>query len=225
MIILESEELEFLKGLIMSLKDKVYNAILNDIISLEYNPGDILNEKNLIEKYECSKSPVREALMTLCAENVIRNIPRYGYEVIRLTKEDISEMIQFRLILESGMLKLQYDKFSEDQIRELENIDKKCQLECSDVWIHWAYNVEFHLKLVEFCGSTYAVEELEKCMNRLKRAYAQYYRNKSDIKLLSADTKHHTEIIKGLRDKDSNLIIKNLTADLNDFGGLENYFV
>ncbi len=209
----------------MSLKDKVYNAILEDIISLEYQPGDILNERSLIEKYECSKSPVREALMTLCAENVLRNIPRYGYEVIRLTKEDISEMIQFRLILERGMLKMHFDRFSPAQIAELEEIDERCQRDCSDVWTHWAHNVEFHLKLVESCGSRYAKEELERCMNRLKRAYAQFYKSTSDIKLLSADTKHHAEIIAGLKNKDSELILSNLTADLNDFGGLENYFV
>lgn len=45
-----------------SLKDTIYNAILEDMFSLEYKPGDILNEKALVEKYECSKSPVREAL-------------------------------------------------------------------------------------------------------------------------------------------------------------------
>lgn len=42
-----------------SLKEKVRNAILEGIFSGEYQPGDILNEKSLIEKYECSKSPVR----------------------------------------------------------------------------------------------------------------------------------------------------------------------
>lgn len=40
-----------------SLKEKVRNAILEGIFSGEYQPGDILNEKSLIEKYECSKSP------------------------------------------------------------------------------------------------------------------------------------------------------------------------
>ncbi|MDD7602685.1 MAG: GntR family transcriptional regulator, partial [Firmicutes bacterium] len=77
-----------------SLKETIYHAILEDILSLEYRPGEILNEKTLIEKYNCSKSPVREALLALCADHVLRNIPRYGYEVIRLTTEDIQEMIQ-----------------------------------------------------------------------------------------------------------------------------------
>ena len=87
-----------------SLKETVRNAILEGIFSGEYQPGDILNEKSLIEKYECSKSPVREALMTLCNERVLRNMPRYGYEVTRLTMDDINEMLEFRLYLEHGIV-------------------------------------------------------------------------------------------------------------------------
>ena len=44
-----------------SLKDAMYKAILQDILSYEYKPNDILNEKALVEKYGCSKSPVRES--------------------------------------------------------------------------------------------------------------------------------------------------------------------
>lgn len=87
-----------------SLKDAIYNAILESIISQEYRPNQVLNEKTLVEKYGCSKSPVREALVSLCNDNVLRNIPRYGYEVVRLTVEDIQEMLQFRLVLEGGLL-------------------------------------------------------------------------------------------------------------------------
>lgn len=35
--------------------------------------------------------------MTLCNERVLRNMPRYGYEVTRLTMDDINEMLEFRL--------------------------------------------------------------------------------------------------------------------------------
>ena len=106
-----------------SLKETIYNAILEDIIALEYRPGEILNEKTLIEKYNCSKSPVREALLALCADTVLRNIQRYGYEVVRLTMEDIHEMIQFLYILESGILQLRMPRFTPSQMERLEAID------------------------------------------------------------------------------------------------------
>ena len=85
-----------------SLKDQVYESILEDIFQGNVSPGDILNEKALLEKYHCSKSPVREALMALCADGILKNIPRYGYEVVRLSKEDIYDNAGFPLCLGAG---------------------------------------------------------------------------------------------------------------------------
>lgn len=208
-----------------SLKDTIYNAIMEDIFSMDYRPGDILNEKNLVEKYNCSKSPVREALISLCSDNVLRNIPRYGYEVVRLTVEDINEMIQFRFILEGGILRERYERITSTQMDRLEAIDEKCNRETSDVWKHWEYNTEFHLKLIAFCGSNYALEELTRCMNRLKRAYAQFYWDKWNMDFPPADTRYHAQIISCLREKKIDDALNYLKLDLCDFGGLEKSFV
>ena len=203
-----------------SLKEAIYNAILADIFSMDYRPGDILNEKKLVEKYNCSKSPVREALITLCNENVLRSIPRYGYEIVRLTKEDIAEMIQFRSILEGGILSEYYTQLSASQLDRLAEIDAKCQMETTDAWKHWEYNTEFHLKLIGFCGSNYALEELTRCMNRLKRAYAQFYWDKWEHDGVPRDTRHHAQILECLRKKDLSGTLHYLKEDLSDFGGL-----
>jgi DNA-binding GntR family transcriptional regulator len=204
-----------------SLKDTIYSAILEDIFSMEYRPGAILNEKSLVEKYNCSKSPVREALITLCNENVLRNIPRYGYEVVRLTMDDVSEMLQFRYILEGGMLSERHDRITDAQLERLEAIDAKCRIENTDVWKHWEYNTEFHLKLIGFCGSNYALEELTRCMARLKRAYAQFYWDKWNQGFLPTDTRHHAQILDFLRKRDIEQVLHYLKDDLSDFGGLE----
>lgn len=208
-----------------SLKGTIYNAILEDILTLEYQPGQILNEKALIEKYNCSKSPVREALLTLCSDNVLRNIPRYGYEVVRLTMEDIYEMIQFRYILESNMLSLHLTHFTPAQLERLAAIDALCQASDGDLLYHWELNTQFHLKLIGYCGSTYAVEELTRCMNRLKRAYAQCRWTKLEDSSYHLDTRNHAGILDCIRQKDTQGALRYLRDDLNDFGGLERIFV
>lgn len=91
-----------------SLKNIVYQETLDGIIRGEYKANQVINEQELVEKFGFSKSPVREALVSLCNEGVLRNIPRYGYEVVRLTRQDVDEMLAFRYILESGMLKKCY---------------------------------------------------------------------------------------------------------------------
>ena len=201
-----------------SLKDAIYNAILESIISQEYRPNQVLKEKTLVEKYGCSKSPVREALVSLCNDNVLRNIPRYGYEVVRLTVEDIQEMLQFRLVLEGGLLSANCEKFGAAQLDCLEQIDQACRSATDDIWSHWAFNTEFHLRMTAFCGNNYALDQLQRCMDRLKRAYAQFYWGKPQA-ALAFDTKNHSAILHALQAKDLDAILQYLKDDLNDFGG------
>ena len=205
-----------------SLKDTIYKAILQDILSYEYKPNDILNEKALVEKYGCSKSPVREALLELCADNVLRSIPRYGYEVIRVTRDDVRDMLQYRYILERGLLMEHFQNFSDTQIDRLADLNEKCS-KAADFWEHWAYNTEFHLKMILFCGNGYAAEALRRCMDRLKRAYAQFYWDDPESVHFSMDTRNHEAILKALRSKDGPALAAALAEDMNDFGGKRLY--
>ena len=65
-----------------SIKELVYEGILNDIIQGVYPANSILNERTLVEKYGGSKTSVREALVQLCSEGILKNIPRYGYQLL-----------------------------------------------------------------------------------------------------------------------------------------------
>ncbi len=207
-----------------NLKEFVYNSILEDIYSSFYSSGDILNEKAMIEKYNCSKSPVREALLSLCADGVLRNIPRYGYEVIRLTKEDIFEMLQFRLALEGGILKERYRNITEDDFKELERLNEFCKINDIDARTHFEHNIRFHVKLIECCGNQYATAQLKQCMIRLKRAYAQFYWNPNIDIMYSMDTRHHAEILDNLKQGRIDDALFDLKADLSDFGGTSMFF-
>ena len=62
----------------MTLKEQVYNQIFDDIAQGKYQANDILTESKLMEKYQVSKSPVREALIELCKDEVIHSLPRLG---------------------------------------------------------------------------------------------------------------------------------------------------
>ena len=203
-----------------NIRDTVYKSILDSIVSLEFQPGDILNEKALVEKYHCSKSPVREALLTLCTEGVLRSIPRYGYEIVRLTRDDIYEMIQFRYLLESGMLQISYQSLQPGQLARLEQINRQCQDCSADVWEHWRYNTDFHLTLIGFCGNCYVRDALSRCMDRLRRAYAQCYWNKWDNTIPPMDTRNHRLILDALAQRNLQALLRALAVDLNDFGSL-----
>jgi len=203
----------------ISIKEKVYNLILEDILSMEYKPNDILNEKALIEKYGYSKTAIREALLVLCEEQTLRNLPRFGYQVVHLTRDDIWEMLLYRGIMEVGILSYSYDSFTEEQLAQLEAIDKKCSETDKDIWLHWEYNCQFHLTMISFCNNSYVEEMLRKTLKRLRRAYAQLYGDSRFTSSFSVDTSNHKDIIQALRSKDLEALRTALRRDINSFGG------
>lgn len=201
-----------------SLKDKIQNLIMESIFASEFKPQQILTEKTLIDRYGCSKSPVREALVSLCSDGVLRNIPRCGYEVIRLTKDDIDEILNYRLILESGLLKSCYNKITKSQLLKLEALDELCNQKNDLLKDHWENNCNFHLFLISCSGNQFAYNELKRSLSILYRAYAQYYWLTWDENLIPGDMKTHKEIIASIQNKNVDNIEKLLSLDLNNFG-------
>ena len=189
-----------------SLKTQIYNAILDHIFSGEFKPGQILNEKELVEKFGCSKAPVREALIALCSDNVLR-----------LTSEEIEEIQNYRLILETGYLRNCYQNLTKLQLSELTRIADRCLSPESTVWEHWEANTEFHLTLLSFAHNRYASEQLARSMAILKRAYAQFYWHTWNQSVPSIDVQHHYPIIESLEKKDIERAIQLLKEDLSDF--------
>ena len=160
-----------------NLKDFVYKSIESDILAGNLHSGDIINEKDLVEKYGGSKSPVRDALIALCADGILKSIPRYGYEIITYSVDGVYSMLQFRFVLESGFISRKIDTLTERQLAELEQLNEDCKNDERTPFEHWAANETFHLKLMSFWHNDYALQELRLTMNRLTRAYAQFYWN------------------------------------------------
>lgn len=201
-----------------TLKDIVYQNIMNGILSSEYKPNDIITERELIEKYGCSKSPVRDALVTLCNENVLISHPRYGYEVVRLTSLDIQNILEYRFILEGSLLEKCCSDITPAQINELRHLDAVCESTLKEnMWKHWEANTQFHLTLASYSNNQFAQRQLNYAMLTLKRAYAQFYWQKWITDNPNDDVRFHENIIKSLETNNLEQCLSYLQSDLNDF--------
>lgn len=187
-----------------SLKEQVYNSILQDIIQGVYSQEDILSERALIEKYGVSKSPVRDALIELCNERVLRSIPRYGYEIVRLTERDVKDIIEFRAILEVECLDAVCRSADDKALRELleyarRNSDADRP---EDVLKHWDNNLRFHLRLNALAGNQYCYGVIRDSLNTLTRAYAQFYWDRWQRVRFIATSQAHIDTVQALLERD-----------------------
>lgn len=199
----------------LTLKELVYNAMLQSIVNGEYVAGQILNEQTLIEQFGYSKSPIREALIMLCNEGVLRNIPRYGYEVVRLTANDIKEIMDYRRILECGLLQACFTNITKRQLDQLKEVYYmgKLQEKEADALTQWESNQSFHLMLSSFANNDYSYKSLQQALKSLKIAYAQTYGQEWENSAAEV-VDLHVEIIKGIEEQNAERSVTALHDDL-----------
>lgn len=83
----------------MSLADKIFVTLENDILTGKYKYGELLTEARLCEELGVSRTPVHEALVMLENEGLVIDVTK-GVEVRGITKEDVWDIMEIRLRIE-----------------------------------------------------------------------------------------------------------------------------
>jgi len=87
-----------------TISEKAYTLLRGDIISGALAPGAKLRLQTLQERYGLGLSPIREALMLLCGEDLVSNEGQRGFSVSRLSKKDLLDLMSARVSIESTLL-------------------------------------------------------------------------------------------------------------------------
>lgn len=83
----------------------VYRAIKSDIETGALLPGEQLSEAMLVERTGASRTPVREALRRLAAEQLVDIEPRRAPTVARLSLQRARALFDYRRLLEPAAMK------------------------------------------------------------------------------------------------------------------------
>ncbi len=200
-----------------TLKEMIYRQITDGIVCGEYKGGQILTEKELSEHYDVSKAPVREALLILSSEGILKNIPRYGYQVVSFTLEQVADLMEFRSVVEDYILVRGFSLVSAEDIAALRALVAPDAGEDTDMWRHWEINARFHLRLAAVARNEYMSRQLEIALHLLKLAYAQFYWSQWNSASIPNDLKNHGGIVQAIEDKDLETARLYLKRDLKDF--------
>ncbi len=89
------------RRIVKSTLDSQFAAVLRaDILSGQMRPGERLTEIILAEESGLSRGTIRAALRLLVAEGLVTQVPYSGWEVARITANDIWELFTLRSALE-----------------------------------------------------------------------------------------------------------------------------
>ena len=101
-----------------SLKERIYDVLKEGIMAMDIYADDAklrLDERQLSEQLNISRTPIREALARLEQEGLVRVIPRRGVFILRKSVDEILEMITVWAALESLASRLITERASEEE--------------------------------------------------------------------------------------------------------------
>lgn len=80
-------------------EDPIYSELKRRIVLMDYQPGDVLREKDLIKEFGVSRTPVREALIRLEVEGLVRIFPNQGTIVTEVSFQQLRDVFEIRSFL------------------------------------------------------------------------------------------------------------------------------
>lgn len=102
-----------------SLAQKVYLSLKDAILTLTFNPGEILRKPEICAELGVSRSPVAEAVARLASEALVDVVPQAGTFVARFSMEEIREGAFLREALEVAAIDMVARSITEDQLVQL----------------------------------------------------------------------------------------------------------
>ena len=138
-----------------------YQHIKRDIIFGRLAPGSKLKLDGLRERYTASMSTLRETLNRLASEGFVDAMDQRGFFVTPVSREDLIEIARLRILLECHALELSVANGDTDwegnlvaAHHKLHLMEQKMLEGDESEKENWKrYDWEFHLALIQACGS------------------------------------------------------------------------
>ena len=138
-----------------------YQRIKRDIIFGDLSPGAKLKLDGLRQRYSASMSTLRETLNRLASEGFVEAQDQRGFFVTPVSREDLTEIANLRILLECHALRLSIGNGDTDWEGNLVAAHHKLHLmeqkmlsgdeSQKEDWKR--YDWEFHKALIQACGS------------------------------------------------------------------------
>ncbi|WP_207005610.1 GntR family transcriptional regulator [Trinickia mobilis] len=140
----------------------LYEQLKTMAVLYTIRPGERVNELELAEKFQVSRTPLREALNRLVAENLLLFVPNRGFYVRELNRQDIFDLFELRRSIESSAVQLAVQRTDDKDVRALRKFWKdvmknKAHAPAAELVTR---DEEFHVRLVAMSGNNEMVRAL-----------------------------------------------------------------
>lgn len=141
------------------------------IIMGELQPGTPLRLDELARSLGMSISPIREAVRQLEALGLAKHVPHQGARVVPFDVDDLRDLFEVRLALESLAVRRAAARVTPDQVDAgrayLRDLDEA--REGQDVLAAMRAHTDFHFALYDACGAPWLLQMIRPAWDRTER--------------------------------------------------------
>lgn len=189
---------------LISIRERAYLHLKDLILEGELKTGDRLVERELAERLNISRTPIREALFRLESQGFVKTVPRKGVIVADISDKEIIEVFTILSSLEVLAVKLAVQKLDEETKKKFEASIRKVEACLQD-----KNNTDFSSLHTELNYLIYSSAKSSKLYDMLSglsdyiRAFAKTgYKN---VGRPEQSMKEHIEMMKAILDQETEM--------------------
>lgn len=187
----------------LPLRDQVIQSILNKIQHHELTVEDTFTEQQICDELGISRTPVREALIKLTSDKIIKRIPRKGYKIIELEDKAKINLYTILATLDALAATLAIDNMEEEDYLKMEEFCDKLDIavKYKNYSDYYTLQDEFHNVYIDKCDYPMLVDMLKNLASGpVHRSYISDDTERL-FKALDELNEEHREIINLFRNK------------------------
>ncbi len=166
----------------------VYGELKRRILSLDLPPGRRLFEPELSQQLQVSRTPLREALRLLLAEDLVEQLPTGGMVVRSLSADEIDELYTVRAALEGLIAAEAAKRMTEESAAALTGLLARNErlVEFADDAMNAGH--DFHLEIAEIAAHGWAARLHQQVDGQMARYRA--FTNQTQLRRTAALEEH-----------------------------------
>jgi DNA-binding GntR family transcriptional regulator len=185
----------------LALQERAADELRSEILLGQMRPGERLSEPELAQRFQTSRSPIREALVQLELEGFVERTATGRVFVRPLDLEEAEQLFLVRATLEGLAARLATGNLTGRQLQQLaENIERmQAAATRQDYLGALGFGAEFHQMVTDACGN----RPLQDCLAGFRTRSARYrYVAASQAEFRPERNDEHRRVLDAFRDND-----------------------
>lgn len=135
----------------------LYEELRRAILSLTVQPGDNLEEKELVERYGMSRTPVREVLIRLASDGLVTLLPNRGARVAAVDLRDFPRYVEAYDLVQRAVTRLAAVRREHEDMEAIRAAQERFERACAnhEPLEMTEYNRDYHAAIGDACHNQY----------------------------------------------------------------------